>query len=185
MFIVQYLKKPKQIGALCASSSKLASKMTENIELSKARNIAEIGAGTGAFTKNILAKKDERANFFAVEINEKMAKKLSHKIQNLDIEVNSASNLKEILAKKGIDKLDIVVSGLPWAFLKESEQNSLINTVYECLNDGGYFTTFAYIVPTFAKARFKRQICSLFKEVKTSKIVWQNVPPAFVYYCKK
>ena len=65
--------------------------MTENIDFQKARNIAEIGAGTGAFTRNILSKKDEDANFFAVEINKKMANKLSHKFENLDIE-----NIKKV-----------------------------------------------------------------------------------------
>lgn len=45
MFIIQYFTNPKQTGALCASSSKLAAAMTENIDFQKARNIAEIGAG--------------------------------------------------------------------------------------------------------------------------------------------
>lgn len=87
MFIIQYFTSPKQTGALCASSSKLAAAMTENIDFQKARNIAEIGAGTGAFTRHILSKKDEDANFFAVEINEKMANKLSHKFENLDEDI--------------------------------------------------------------------------------------------------
>ena len=40
MFIIQYFTNPKQTGALCASSSKLAAAMTENIDFQKARNIA-------------------------------------------------------------------------------------------------------------------------------------------------
>ena len=185
MFIIQYFTNPKQTGALCASSSKLASAMTENIEFQKARNIAEIGAGTGAFTRHILSKKDEDANFFAVEINKKMANKLSHKFENLDIEINSALNLRKILSKRKINKLDIVISSIPWALLKEKEQEQLLYSIYECLDEGGYFTTFAYILPTRARARFRKKLFTLFGEVKTSKTVWQNIPPAFVYYCKK
>lgn len=126
MFIIQYFTSPKQTGALCASSSKLAAAMTENIEIQKARNIAEIGAGTGAFTRHILSKKDEDANFFAVEINKKMANKLSHKFENLDIEINSALNLRKILSKRKINKLDIVISSIPWALMKEKEQEQLL-----------------------------------------------------------
>ena len=74
--------------------------MTEHIELDKARYIAEIGAGTGAFTRSILQKKNQAANFFAVEVNEKMANKLSHKIENLDIEVDSAQSLKKDYMQK-------------------------------------------------------------------------------------
>lgn len=185
MFLYQYITKPKQIGALCPSSSKLAFAMTEHIELDKARYIAEIGAGTGAFTRSILQKKNQAANFFAVEVNEKMANKLSHKIENLDIEVDSAQSLKKIICKRGINNLDIIISGIPWAFLNKQEQDQLLNTLYECLNEGGYFATFAYIIPTFAKVRFKEKLYSLFSEVKISKIIWRNIPPAFVYYCEK
>lgn len=71
MFIIQYFTNPKQTGALCASSSKLAAAMTENIDFQKARNIAEIGAGTGAFTRNILSKKMRMQIFSLLKLTKK------------------------------------------------------------------------------------------------------------------
>ncbi|NDJ26484.1 SAM-dependent methyltransferase [Campylobacter sp. MIT 12-5580] len=185
MFIYRYVRHPKQVGALCSSSGKLAFIITENIGLKEADNIVEIGAGTGAFTKQILKKKKNEANFFAIEIDQKMAQKLQERFENLDIEVNSAYHLKEFMQKRNIKSLDTIVSGIPWALLKPKEQERLLNVLYESLSEGGYFSTFAYVLPTLAARRFKKQLFSLFKEVKISKIVWQNIPPAFVYYCKK
>ena len=185
MFIYRYLRHPKQTGALCSSSAKLAFAMMQNAHLNEARTIAEIGAGTGAFTKQILKQKQEHSHFFAVEIDEKMAQKLLQKFPSLDVELGSAFELASFLQKRGIKSLDSIISGIPWALLKASEQERLLQILYESLSEDGHFVTFAYVLPTLAARRFKKKLFSLFKEVKISKIIWQNIPPAFVYCCKK
>lgn len=185
MFFYHYLKNPKQVGALCPSSKKLRRTITQNIGLEHAQNIVEIGAGTGAFTKTILENKHKNAKFFAVEINNKMATKLSKKHQNLDLQVGNAENLLNFLNQRQMQNADIIVSGIPWALLKNYEQEKLLNVIYKSLNKGGYFTTFAYVLPSLAAKEFRKKIFSLFDEVTISKIIWRNIPPAVVYYCKK
>lgn len=185
MFIYRYLKHPKQTGALCSSSQKLADVITSNINLEQAQNIVEIGAGTGSFTKQILKRKRQDAKFLAIEIDEKMAEKLRSKFPNLDIEISNASDLKMILEKRNMQNVETIISGIPWALLKANEQEKLLSIIYENLNKDGFFATFAYILPTLASRRFKKLLFKFFKEVKISKIVWQNFPPALVYYCKK
>lgn len=186
MFAYDFLKKPKQVGAILPSSARLAKAMVENISLENASNIAELGAGTGALTRQILRKKNAEASFFAVEIDEKMAGKLARKLKNLDIEAGRAQDLKALLQKRGLSQLDAVVSGIPWTFLSEREQDELLGVICECLNEGGCFTTFIYaFCSPIKRRRFARKLRVFFGEIKTPKIVWANVPPAFVYYCKK
>lgn len=186
MIFTQYLTKPRQIGAIVPSSAKLALAMSENIALEKALNIAEIGAGTGALTKIILKKKAQNANFFAVEMNENIAKILLKKLPNVDVEVQKAQNLPKILQSRGIDGLDVVISSIPWMSLKNSAQDELLESVFKSLKYGGFFSTYVYLLPNlFKRRRFKKKLFALFSEVKISKIVWGNFPPAFVYYCQK
>lgn len=185
MFITHYIKAPKQTGAVCSSSKKLSCMMIKNIDFANAKNIVEIGPGTGAFTKEILNRKNDNSYFFAVEINQNMANKLKKEFPNMDIEVQNALNLKEILKSKGIDKIDNVVSGIPWALLNVREQLSLLKTIYDSLNTGGHFNTFAYVLPNARANVFRKLLHRFFEEVHMSKIIWQNIPPAFVYYCKK
>ncbi|RDU64020.1 class I SAM-dependent methyltransferase [Helicobacter sp. MIT 14-3879] len=186
MFIYHYIKNPRQMGAICQSSKRLSNAITSNINIEKAKNIIEIGAGTGVFTQTILSKKNPNANFFAIEINPKMAAKLSNKVEKLDIEVGSASNLTYMMNKRGMKGADAIISGIPWAMLKKMEQKELLEEIYNALNNGGYFTTFAYILPTIMATNFKNQLINMFgANIRTSKIVWQNIPPAFVYYCRK
>lgn len=187
MFVYNFIKKPKQTGAILPSSKKLALAITHNIALESATYIVELGAGTGAFTRAILAKKNKNAQFLAIEINEKMAQKLAKKINNVDIEINCAQNLKDILHQKGIQKVDCIISGLPWTFFKDAQQDTLLNVIYECLNEGGYFVAFAYAFAfsPFRRRKFERKLGNTFNNVEIPKIVWKNFPPAIIYRCKK
>jgi phospholipid N-methyltransferase len=57
----------------------------------------------------------------------------------------------------------------------------------ECLSPKGVFTTFAYAhaywLPT--AVRFRKRLKAHFGSVKTSRLVWRNVPPAYVYRCRR
>ena len=79
-----------------------------------------------------------------MEIDEKMAGKLARKLKNLDIEAGRAQDLKALLQKRGLSQLDAVVSGIPWTFLSEREQDELLGVICECLNEVGCFTPFIY-----------------------------------------
>lgn len=185
MFIYRYLLHPRRTGALCSSSAKLASIITQNIDIEHACNIAEIGAGTGAFTREILKKKSPNSRLIAIEIDNKMAEKLGQKFPNLDLELAPAQDLPRILQKRNMQGLDAIVSGIPWALLKAKAREELLHIIYENLEFGGHFATFAYVLPTLSARAFRKQLFGLFSEVRISKIVWANIPPAFVYYCKK
>lgn len=188
MFVYNFIKKPKQTGAIAPSSKKLALAITDNIALESAKYIVELGAGTGAFTRTILAKKDKNSQFLAIEINEKMAQKLAQKVStNVDIEIDTAHNLKDILHQKGIQKVDCIISGLPWTFFTDAQQNELLATIYECLNDGGHFALFAYVFAfsPFRRRKLEKKLKQTFGSIEIPKIVWKNIPPAIVYRCEK
>ena len=183
--LLHYIKHPKTTGALCSSSQQLSRAMVKNINIENADNIIEIGPGLGAFTKYIINNKKQDSNFFAVEINSKIAKNLHKKIDGLDIEIGSAEFLDSMMKKRNMQYADIIISGIPWALLSIREQRAILRSIYKALKPGGYFTTFAYIIPTPQAKWFRKRVFHIFGDVKLSNIIWQNIPPAFVYYCKK
>lgn len=186
MFIYHYIKNPRQIGAITQSSKKLSETITSNINLHKANNIIEIGAGGGAFTKMIIKKKALNAKFFAIEINPKLASKLSSKIKGLDIEIGCANNLCDMMEKRNMINADIIISGIPFAMLKKKEQRALLIQIHNALGANGVFCTFAYTIPTIMARNFRKQLFEIFNNnIQISPIIWQNIPPAFVYYCRK
>jgi phospholipid N-methyltransferase len=76
---------------------------------------------------------------------------------------------------------------LPWAAFPNELQATLLQAVLTRLSDGGYFATFAYLQGTILPAgmRFHKRLHEAFGEVRCSPTVWRNLPPAFVYRCRK
>ena len=185
MFLLNYIRHPKTTGAIIQSSKALAQIITEGANLECANNIIEIGAGSGAFTKEILRKKSPNAKFFAVEINPNFARELKGKFPNLDIALGSAKDLSVMMKERDMESADIIISGIPWSFLSIREQSVMLKSVRNALKDGGYFNTFAYHSPLPSAKIFRRKLYKTFSEVRKSKSVVLNIPPAFVYICKK
>jgi phosphatidylethanolamine/phosphatidyl-N-methylethanolamine N-methyltransferase len=91
----------------------------------------------------------------------------------------------EQVVRLGREHADCVVSGLPWAIMPTELQKRIMTNVATALAPGGVFTTFAYLHSRLSPAagRYWRLLSTLFREVRVSALVWQNVPPAFVYRC--
>jgi phospholipid N-methyltransferase len=186
-FFKNFLKKPSEVGAILPSSRKLAEMMVSDIGLQNAEAVAELGPGTGVFTDVILEKVNPKTVFFTIERNKDI---YDHFIENYpDVKCYNqcASEILDIMKLEKVDKLNAVISGLPWAAFPSEAQHSILNAVVKALDDGGKFVTFAYLQGFLLPAahRFKKLLKSKFSDVQLSKVVWQNAPPAFVYRCKK
>ena len=179
-FIKQYVKNPRTVGAIAPSAEKLAHKMVEGINFSKASCIVEYGAGTGVFTKKILNKKKDSTIFIAIEYNGNFCEVLDEKFKdekNFILINGSAEKLKEYLNKYNIDKVDYIVSGLPFASLPDTMSNRILKVTKEILKDRGEFITFQYTL--FKMKLFK----SYFSNIKRKRVLL-NLPPAHVFKCK-
>ncbi|MBS3176700.1 methyltransferase domain-containing protein [Candidatus Woesearchaeota archaeon] len=186
----QFLKNPKNIGAISASSKKLTEHIIKNAEIKDVKSIVELGPGTGVFTKEIIANKSNQTIFFCIEINETFVKELKkrfEKFENVKIYNDSALNMKTYLEKNNLKHCDRIISGLPWASFGKKQQEKLIKTIAECLQQDGIFVTFAYVHGMILPSAryFRKLLYKHFKKVKCSKIVWNNIPPAFVYIAEK
>ena len=186
-FLGAFLRGPVNVGAIAPSSRWLAAAMIKDCGLDVSDTVVELGPGTGSFTRSILEEITEGTTFFALELDPAFSKGLEKNYPNLIVYNTSAENISEYLARHGKTKADCIVSGLPWASLPMEIQERIMKSVLTSLTPGGVFTTFAYVhARWFPNAlRFRRRLRRHFTEVKTSKVVWANLPPAFVYHCKR
>jgi phospholipid N-methyltransferase len=92
-----------------------------------------------------------------------------------------------LLKSHGHATCGAVVSGLPFASFANDLQDEVLGAVREALVPGGVFATFAYwqglMVPQ--GLRFRRRLHDEFSLVTTTRTVWANMPPAFVYRAVK
>lgn len=186
-FLKNFVKSPGTIGAVWPSSSYLAEMITSEISLEESSSIVELGPGTGIFTSYILKKKKPDSKFFVVELNKELYEAIKQKFPDVKIYNKNAVNLKALAAKEGMDGVDAIICGLPWAAFPGSLQDELLNAIVDVLKPGGCFTTFAYLQGLLLPAgkRFRKTLKKHFTSVKTSRTEWKNFPPAFVYRCRK
>lgn len=186
-FLGQFIRNPRQVGSIAPSSPFLADAITSSVRLREAKVVVELGPGTGAFTAEIMARLKPGAVFFAMEVNEPMCERLRRRLPGAKVYCDSAARIGHYLARHGVAQADCIVSSLPWAAFGPELQDELMTAVYDSLRPGGQFATFAYLQGTVLPSgrRFHDTLKQRFEEVSRSHVVWQNLPPAFVYKCTK
>lgn len=187
-YVSQFCREPRTIGAIAPSSKKLADKMIAPIDFNKARVIVEYGPGCGVFTRHVLDQIDRKTTvFFGLELNEKMNRLANEKAPEAVIYQDSAAAVRKYLKQYGVEHADAIISGLPWAAFPESLQDEILSETVSGLPEGGIFTTFAYLHGLILPSgiRFRKKLEKHFSNVETSPVVWGNLPPALVYWCRK
>lgn len=182
-----FIKNPGMTGAVFPSSAELARTVMSFAGLESASSVVELGPGSGAFTSQILKEIRRYAKFFAIELNKDIYESFTAKFPGVRAYNKSASELKDVLMEEKLSSVDVIVSGLPWASFSAKLQDDIMKAISESLSEGGIFTTYAYIQGFLMPGAYKLRalLKKYFSEVKTSKIVWRNIPPAFVYACRK
>ncbi|MBQ9754713.1 MAG: hypothetical protein IJV93_08185 [Lentisphaeria bacterium] len=183
----KFIQNPRQVGACCPSSPALCREITSFMGVENADLVAELGPGTGVITEEICKKVKEGGHIAVVEVDDHLALALEKNFPDITVFRGCASQLDSMLNSRALPKADVVISGLPFAIFPEELQDKILNGVLRSLVPGGTFATFAYLQGVILPAgvRFRHKLEELFPEVSTSQIVWNNMPPAFVYRCRK
>ncbi len=186
-FLKEFFTNPKQTGAVSPSSDKLAELITNSANLKSKTLVVELGSGNGVFTKKIYKKIKSNTKCFVLEINSCFVKETLKNCPPATVYHDSAENIEKYILKHNMKNCDCIISGLPWAAFDKNLQNKLLNSIYNSLEHGGVFLTFAYIQGLLLPSgkNFNRLLKSKFKSVKKTKTIWSNLPPAFIYICKK
>ena len=97
-----YLKNPLQLGALFPSGPSLGALMVEHIKPGQHLPILELGAGSGSFTRALLAKGIPEEELVLVEQSRVFANYLEKSFPMAKVICGDATNVVEILSKYGI-----------------------------------------------------------------------------------
>jgi len=180
IFFSAFVRYPKEIGSVVPSSKFLINEILKNIDFKNAAYIAEYGPGTGCVTVEILKRSRKDAKILCFETNKKFCSYLRKKIRDerLIIINDSAENVKKYLKKFNIPKINYVVSGLPFSSLNTNKKCIIIGETKDTLKDKGKFVVYQYL------NNFKKYLSNYFSDIST-KFVPLNLPPCFVYICKK
>ena len=183
-FLKEFVNRPQEIGAIVPSSPALAKEIVRSVDWDRVRVAVEYGPGLGAITGEILTR-TEGKDFFAIELNQVYADRFRRSFPQVPLYRDSVANVVSIAAEHGVDAIDCVVSGLPWAIFTDAVQDELLDAMFQVLREGGQFVTFAYMhgLALPAGRRFRAKLTRRFRTLERSPVVWRNTPPAVVYHC--
>ncbi|MCM4084262.1 class I SAM-dependent methyltransferase [Paractinoplanes hotanensis] len=186
-FLREFLRDPLTVAAVAPSSARLADLIGAPVPHTGDPLVVELGPGTGAFTAAVQSRLAGRGHHLAVEINTRFARTLAARFPGVEVAVDDARRLPELLAERGHRHADVIVSGLPWAAFSADQQDELLTAVTGSLAPDGAFTTFAYSFARWAPSarRLRESLSARFDEVVISRTVIANAPPAFVYFCRR
>lgn len=170
----------KTSGTIMPSSRFLVKKMLHEIDFSKADVIVELGPGNGVITKKILNKLHPKAILICFEINDSFYDELT-KIKHPQLKVvkKSAEMITDELKKLGYSKSCHIVSSLPLTNIPEEISRNILKNSYSSLEKNGTFIQFQYTLTYFKKLK------TVFDKAVSLDFEMLNLPPAFIYRCKK
>ena len=183
----RFLRSPRTVGAVTASSRALAEAMVDGLDLEKPGCIVELGPGTGAFTAAIVERLGGNTEFLALDIEPTFVQEIQKRWPQVQCVCASAEQLKGLVAARGMGPVDHIVSGLPFVSLPPTVTREILSNVVDVLRPGGTFTTFQYLhgygLPP--AINFRRNMTAQMSCAPTARLVLRNVPPALVLTWKK
>lgn len=176
-FFLKFMLEPKKIGSVTPSSNFLTRYLFKDLAWPEIALIVELGAGTGVFTRAIAEQKPAMCQVVVIEQDTVMRQVLQRSYPDFSFGMK-AEQLEEFLQGNQLGQADCIVSGLPFAVFDAKQQSAVLTAVCRSLKQDGIFIAFQYSLQLYPVLK------QYFREVKVG-FVLLNLPPAFVYFCKR
>lgn len=168
-FFWNWIKHSKTNASITPSSRFLSKKMIEWIDFSTINSVIELWPGTWVFTREIVKKAKPWTKIICIEIEHSYIKILQKEFGEKIIAIkDDVRNIDDIRKEYGIDKIDLIVSWLPFNLVKT------IKKIPDYTHSWTIFRGFTYKWFVFNNPSHEFPIKKIY-------FVPLNVPPARVY----
>ncbi len=171
-----FIAEPRKVGAILPTSRRTAHVMLAMGPVGRARNVVELGAGTGPITREIVPRLPPDARLLVYELDQNLARGLAEEFVDPRVQVlaESAAGLEERLAGK---RADVIFSALPFTSLPAPVRGELLDVSRRALADDGVLVVLQY--SPLVEKELRRRFGTV--ERRYSPL---NVPPAVLYACR-
>lgn len=178
-FLKEAISNLKTIGSVRPSSPSLCRAMASPVNPRVQQTIVELGAGEGTITHYLLRRMNPASRLVTFEINENFLALLNEiHDPRMTLVNDSAEHLQLQLKRLGMNEADVIVSSLPLVLFEKELSERIIHSCYAALRKGGVFVQFHYSY--LNKKMYER----IFDSVRV-RFILSNLPPAFVFRCRK
>jgi phosphatidylethanolamine/phosphatidyl-N-methylethanolamine N-methyltransferase len=181
VFLQEWFANPQRTGSLAPSSPQLAAAMAHWLPADPESYVLELGPGTGAVTEALIQRGLREDRLVAIERNPKMARLLREKFPRAQIIIGDAWHLDHLLRnqREPVESVGAVISSLPLLNFPHEEAEALTQKIRAVLEPEGNWVQYSYHLG-------KKQVRGAASfQLRASKIVWLNFPPARVSVFQK
>jgi phospholipid N-methyltransferase len=179
-FLRGFIKHPVMVGSVIPSSKILIDKMLEPVDWAQTKLFVEYGPGVGTFTQHILDRLPADATLLTVDTNPDFTAYLNGKFTDSRLEAvtGSAANVRKIMADRGFENADYILSGLPFSTLPPGIGPKIAEETAEALRPGGAFLVYQF------SPKVRDYIAPHFDRIDKG-FEWINIPPATLFWAWK
>jgi phosphatidylethanolamine/phosphatidyl-N-methylethanolamine N-methyltransferase len=182
LFWRQTLKNPRQVCSLFPSSPFVGRAMTTVLGDRIDSHIIELGAGTGAVTRQLIRNGVQPEKLTLIEIDSQLGGHLRRRFQDVDVVIAPAQDLAKLWQERNGGCVGAIVSTLPMRLFSKKLIYLVMKNSLQVLEDGGMFVQFTYrqnspVPPRVVKA--------LHMKAWRYTRVWLNLPPAAIWVYEK
>lgn len=159
------------------TSQRAVSDMLDLARVSEAQLVVEFGAGSGVYTRELLARMGPESRLLAFEVDPGLAARVRAELDDPRLELVGAS-AEEVESHLDGAQVDILVSALPFTSLPGEVRGSVLDLSPKILKPGGVMLVLQY--SPFIQRELQRRFASVERRVSPL-----NVPPAFLFRCSK
>lgn len=182
VFLSGWWRAPRAVASIAPSSMQLAMAVAEMVGPAKddPRWVVELGGGTGAVTRGLVASKLPLDRLLVIERDPDLFRYLRAAVPGPALVQGDALELTKILEghQIGAGGARVVVCGLPMLGMKDDFVGPIIEQAKAALGKEGHFLQYTYSL--FSPIDWKRYGM---RPVRTKRVLW-NIPPAAVWAYK-
>lgn len=179
MFVQAWMEKSKTVGSIWPTSSRMAKRMASVIDVQSGLPVLELGPGTGAITRAILATGLKPEKLFAVEYTQDFVDLLQTKFLGINLINGDAFDLGKSLGRNNQTVFDCAISGLPLLNFPPATRAAFVEDVLSRIPVGRPLVQFSY--GPFAPIAEKTGQFS----VERYDVFLRNIPPAQVWIYRR
>lgn len=171
----RFLMHPDRLASLTPSSPTLCRRVAEQVRRREDEFVVELGPGTGAVTRALLAAGVPADKLIAVEIDRQMARFLRRTYPDITVVEGDALDLERSPAAPAVGRVGTVICGIPASLLPIERQRALVRVMFALMPAGRRFLAYSF------------RLASPFPEAQVGLVgtrlafTWRNLPPASVW----
>ena len=179
LFLTRFLRNPFQVASVIPSSKTLIRRVSDKMDHTVPRVIAEYGPGEGCHTREIVKRMHPQSKLMLFELDGTLCEHLAKQFASdprISVHHRDCAELPAVLAEKGLAHCDYIVSGIPFSILPKEKKKEILTNTHAALAQDPHAAFIIYQVTNELRTKGH---CDHFAHAE-SEYCLINIPPMFV-----